>query len=162
MAEIQRIRITHLERENGKKVPITRKTWHDYVQDHPELKPDGEDSARWTGLGKDEFCLLVWRDGEIEALNPPPALVKKMAELAAGIGAVAQGERGELYDAQGGSTAPVPSQVALRAKDLAGKERPPEPRRLDPLTWQIVAWGFFGGIAVFATIVFVILARRVW
>ena len=56
----------------------------------------------------DEFCLLVWRDGEIEAVNPPPALVKKMAEVAAALGAVAQGDRGEIYGTQGGSTAPSP------------------------------------------------------
>jgi hypothetical protein len=154
------VRITRRERDAGERVPIARKAWRDIVHADPELKPDGEDSVRWSGLAADEFCLLVWRDGEIEALDPPPTLVKKMAELAVGFDAVAQGDHGEIYDAKGGSTAALPEAALARAKEIAEKKRRRGPLWRDPLSWQIIAWAFAGLVVLLAAFIMLMVTRR--
>jgi hypothetical protein len=161
MADPERrsVRITRQERSGGQRVPITRKQWRDHAQADPELRFDGEDSVRWTGLAAGEFCLLVWRDGQIEALDPPPRLATKMAAVAEGLHAVAVGDRGEIYHPGGGSSPPVPEDVLARERELAAKNRPGGPLRLDPLTWQIVAWGFAAVMVLFAALVAVIVVR---
>ena len=104
------------------KQPITRKVWREFVQSDPELRFDGEDSVAWSGLPRDEFTLLVWRGGGIEARAPSESLLRKMGAIADAFDAVMSDDDGPLA---GTYTTPTPQRAHY----------------LDPLQWQMLAWG---------------------
>ncbi|HEY2628556.1 MAG TPA: hypothetical protein VGI57_05480 [Usitatibacter sp.] len=137
------VHITRGVHSGGEKLAISRKEWRALCESDPELKPDGQDSIRWTESRESEFCLLVWRDGDIEAIDPPPELMEKMAALAARLHAT------------------VAKHEKLLEDFLARKQARRGPLHLDPLSWQIVAWSSFALIAVFAILVLLIVTRRI-
>jgi hypothetical protein len=135
------VRITRGEHPGGQKHPITRKDWLACYEADPELKVDGTDSIRWTGLRADEFCLLVWRDGDIEAIDPPPELEAKMAALAASL------------------DANIKTHEKLHEDYLARKQPRRGPTHADPLTWQIYVYGFSAAVLLLVAIVLLMMTR---
>ena len=107
----------------------------------PELRPDGQDCVRWTGLRPDEFCLLVWRNGDIEAIEPPPELAEKMSALA------------DRLDAT------VATADKLLETYIAKRKPRDGPTHRDPLTWQIFAYGFSAMALLLAAIVVMMVTR---
>ena len=89
---------------------ISVEEWRKCVEADPELRMDeslGKHFAVWSGPSKDEIPWLAWGDGNIETKNPDEALIRKMASIAARLGAKVQGEEGETYD-QAGAVHPAP------------------------------------------------------
>jgi hypothetical protein len=85
----------------GYSVYITRrKSWYG---DGPVIA-----EQEWLNecAGDRELAALFWNQGNIEAKNPDRALVRKMASIAAALGATVQGDDGEHYDAAGNSIPP--------------------------------------------------------
>src|SRR5262245_44213580 len=81
----------------GYTVYITRrKSWTD--SRGPSIS-----EQEWLGhIGGDpDLGSLFWSDGNIEINNPDLVLIKKMASVAAALGATVQGDDGELYDGEG-------------------------------------------------------------
>jgi hypothetical protein len=133
---------------NGEASPITRREWRELVQSDPELTFDGEDSALWKGPSRMEHALLVWRDGNIEGRNPDALLIRKMAAIAAALGAAAQDDDGESYDELG---EPLPREVVAASGNA--RSRIPRVRRPRDCLWYILAFWAFVALAVFALLV---------
>jgi len=117
-----RVHITRRKRwSRSEGFDISRSDWRRYIEADPELVHDGKDSARWSGPTTVECALLTWRDGNIEAYEPDPALTAKMARVAAALDAHAQGDAGGCYDLVGNIVAVVPETPAGRVMlDLSG------------------------------------------
>lgn len=102
--------------------PITLAEWSAYVDSDPEMRVDGaaeattamgetlryenEGIAVWTAYsGHDTAGNMVWfdyRDGCIVVKNPDKEIRRKMYSIASVLGALVQGDEGELYDESGG------------------------------------------------------------
>ena len=81
--------------------PITVDEWLTVVDGDPELQIDpdnGPPFALWSGPCCDEGGgWFDWSDGEIFTKHPDRAILGKMLELAARLGATVQGDDGEAY-----------------------------------------------------------------
>jgi hypothetical protein len=109
--------------------PITLEEWLALVKADPELRLDGQATARtndgvelryenaglavWTGGSARTAGDMRWidhRDGELVVKNPDDELMRKLHQLATVLRAKVQGDDGEEYDAQGrviGDAAPT-------------------------------------------------------
>ena len=76
---------------------ITADEWLALVDADPELAPAPElgDPYFAAWVGRDAW--LGWSDGQVFTKNPDRALLGKMVEIAARLGARIQGDEGELY-----------------------------------------------------------------
>jgi hypothetical protein len=135
------VRIARADLPNGVPLPISRKEWRDCYQADPEFRADGEDSISWSGLREGEFCLLVWRDGRIEALDPPPELEQKMAEVAYKLHAT------------------ITTHEKLHEQYVAKTQARRGPTYMDPLTWHMVAYGVAGFLLIAAAAMLLILTH---
>jgi hypothetical protein len=98
--------------------PISAEEWLAAAAADPELRlgsPNGPYFADWVDLRTGaERGWLDWSDGDIFTKHPDRALLGKMLELAARLGARVQGDDGELYS---------------RVEDLPGNEKSQASRR---------------------------------
>jgi len=93
---------------------IAASEWLSVVDADPELQIMRDASpylAVWTGSSKAETLWLNWADGVISAKNPPPKLIDKMVAIAKGLGAMVQGDDGEVYES--GDQPPRPYRPSL-------------------------------------------------
>jgi len=132
---------------SGEDSQISRREWRELIQADPELAFDGEDSALWKGSSRMECALLTWRDGNIEGCNADALLVRKMAAIAAELGAAAQDDAGESYDELG---EPLPREVVASG---AARSRVPRVRRPRDSLWYILAFWAFLALVVFGLLV---------
>jgi hypothetical protein len=83
--------------------------WQELIARDPELhefKEVGEaDRGKGASYGGQEGALR-WDEGEIISKNPDKALIAKMAQIAAALGATVQGDDGEIHQADGSSDSP--------------------------------------------------------
>ncbi|MDP1797485.1 MAG: hypothetical protein Q8K78_08395 [Planctomycetaceae bacterium] len=86
---------------NSSENPITTEEWLRVVADDPELKIDDQNSpyfAVWSGpCSYPKGSWFDWHDGQIHTKNPDQAILGKLLEIAAKLGAVVQGDDGEIY-----------------------------------------------------------------
>lgn len=81
--------------------PITADEWLTLVDADPELflnTANGPHFAGWRGASALPDPWLDWDAGQIHTKNPDSALLRKMAQIAAQLGARVQGDDGELYE----------------------------------------------------------------
>lgn len=81
--------------------PITADEWLAVVAADPELRIDeanGPYFAVWAGTcSYPEGGWFSWEDGCVTTKHPDRAVLNKMLQLAAKLGAVVQGDDGEVY-----------------------------------------------------------------
>jgi hypothetical protein len=81
--------------------PITADEWLAVVAADPELRIDkanGPYFAIWSGpCSYPDGGWFDWADGCVSTKNPDRAILGKLLQLAAKLGAVVQGDDGELY-----------------------------------------------------------------
>jgi hypothetical protein len=81
--------------------PITAEEWLAVVAADPELRIDEENGpyfAVWSGpCSYEGGGWFDWSDGCISTKNPDRAILGKMLRLATQLGAVVQGDDGEVY-----------------------------------------------------------------
>ena len=81
--------------------PITAEEWLAAVAGDPELRIDEQNGpyfAVWSGpCSYDGGGWFDWSDGRISTKNPDQAILGKMLRLASQLGAVVQGDEGEVY-----------------------------------------------------------------
>ena len=90
----------HIVREGG----IDLDVWLAVVAADPDLTHEpsqGSGFASWRGLSTVPEPWLDWSDGEVFTKNPDEPLIRKMAELAARLGARVEGDDGEVYRSDG-------------------------------------------------------------
>ena len=79
---------------------IAAEEWLAYVRKDPELsllRENGPYFAKWSGKSNLQEAWLDWHDGNIETKNPDEALIDKMVAVARELGAIVQGDDGEIY-----------------------------------------------------------------
>jgi hypothetical protein len=75
--------------------------WLGLVASDPELTLDpknGDEYALWSGRSRYADPWIAWSQGNIDSKNPDRAIVAKMIQIAARLGARVQGDDGEFYD----------------------------------------------------------------
>jgi hypothetical protein len=80
---------------------ITSDEWLSIVATDPELRLQPENGpffATWSGISTLISPWLNWSNGQISTKNPDDALINKMVAIARKLGAVVQGDDGELYN----------------------------------------------------------------
>ncbi len=79
--------------------PITLRDWNAYVVSDEQICHDPDNSAEdylFDGHLKEPWPLW-WSDGEIYTKNPDGQTIDKLCQIAAALGAVVQGDDGEVY-----------------------------------------------------------------
>ena len=79
---------------------IAADEWMAVVEADPELSlfpENGPYFANWSGVSKLPEPWLDWFQGNIYTKHPDSALLRKMVQIAALLGAQVQGDEGEIY-----------------------------------------------------------------
>jgi hypothetical protein len=86
---------------NSDQRPITPEEWLAVVHSDPELRIDeanGPYFAVWSGpCSYPDGAWFDWAEGCVSTKNPDRAILGKLLQLAAKLGAVVQGDDGEVY-----------------------------------------------------------------
>ena len=94
------LHITRRANWSGTGDDISAEEWLSFVASDPELhlRPEsGPFFAVWSGPSTLSDPWLDWFNGEIRTKNPDQPLVNKMVAVASSLGAVVQGDDGEVY-----------------------------------------------------------------
>ena len=79
---------------------ITLEEWLAVVRDDPDLVLDpqnGPGFARWSGPSRYPDPWIAWSRGNLSSKNPDRAILGKMLQIANQLGAIVQGDEGEVY-----------------------------------------------------------------
>ena len=114
----------------GYEAHITRrKSWSD---------PGGPaiSESEWLAQvsGNPELASLVWNEGNIDAKNPDPILLRRMVATAVALGATVQGDDGESYDIEGNPIQPPQPGVLSRIASWFSNLTSPPPPPIDEST----------------------------
>jgi hypothetical protein len=85
---------------NSEASPIPLEEWLAVIASDPELKLDNQNGPHdflWFPPDGQTPYPLWWAEGRIHTKNPERAMVEKMLEVAARLGARVQGDHGEVY-----------------------------------------------------------------
>lgn len=129
---------------------IPKEEWLQHVDSDSELERREENGpffAVFTGSGEAEDLWIDWSEGNLFASYPNRALQQKLLQLAGRMGAIVQGDDGEVYAA----IDDFPKSVKLPRGETGTTARRPAYERREIL-WKVIA---------FVTIAAVILAVNV-
>jgi hypothetical protein len=115
-------RKANLSDEDG--LSIGEAEWRHVIENDPDLSLDQETECTMTNgayvfaAWKGQAGLLGWYNGEVSATYPDAPLIQKMVQIAESLGAIVQGDDGEVYREDGSSSHLEPNMLAPRAPGL--------------------------------------------
>lgn len=130
---------------------ITAAEWLRLIEKDPDLSIDernGDLFAVFTEPDSDTVLWLDWAEGNVYTKNPNRATVDKLLAVADALGAVVQGDDGEIYEDSSGF--PERFRVEQATNDDAPRLRPYERREL------------LRNIVIYATVIAAIVAINVF
>jgi hypothetical protein len=119
---------------------ITAQEWLAYVKQDSELRlqPDnGPYFVEWRGASSTSW--LDWSGGRIYTKNPDAPLIEKMVAIARQLGAIVQGDDGEIYEGAGRPPRHPTRSFGERVVGWVARFRPQRPVRIvhEPLGFDV-------------------------
>lgn len=118
---------------------VSAREWLELIQKDAEITQD-EANGPYFGVVRDsqesEEAWLDWSGGNLFTANPNRALQKKMLQIAGELGAVIQGDDGEIY----ASAEDFPDFIGRRPATTSSREGLPAYMRRE-IIWQIIIYG---------------------
>lgn len=129
---------------------IAADEWLDLVRADAKLKHHRENGhyfAFLTGSGERRDHWLDWCEGNVYSSYPNRTLQKKMLEIAEQLGAIVQGDDGEIY----ASIKDFPEAVELR-QEAAGRSEGHAAYRRRQILWNVIIYASIAAVIAAANV----------